>query len=171
MGKIINVKDIKMQVFIKNKIFSLGGSSVVVTADNRPVYNIKGKVFSPTRKKFVKDLNGNKLYSLRNKWFNWFVHKVFIYDAEGNRIATVKDKFFNPHKEYFVEGAEDNIRTEGEFFSFSTTIYRNDVAIGRIDRQITFIADAFCLEAPEHEIPFLIALVIAIDNITDKIRG
>lgn len=159
-----------MKVFIKNKIFSLGGSSVVVDADNRPVYNIKGKVFSPTRKKYVMDLNGNKLYTLRNRWFNWFVHKVYIYDAEGNKVATVKDKFFNVHKEYFVEDHEDNIRTEGEFWSLSTTIYRNDVVIGRIDRQFTLIADAFCLEANERDIPFLIALVIAIDNITDKIR-
>lgn len=159
-----------MQVFIKNKIVSLGGSSVVVTPDKRPIFNVKGKVFSPTRKKYVKDLNGNTLFSLRNKFFNFFVHKVYIYDANGNKIATVKDKFFNPNKEYFVEGLHDSIRTEGEFFSLSTTVYRNEVAIGRIDRQITLIADAFCLEADERDIPFLIALVIAIDNIVDKMR-
>ena len=159
-----------MQVFIKNKIFSLGGSSVVVTADNRPAYNVKGKVFSITRKKYVTDLNGNVLFTLRNKFFNWFVHKVYIYDATGNKIATVKDKFFNVHKEYFVDGPGMNIRTEGKFFSLSTTIYRNEEPIGRIDRQITLIADAFCLEADEKDIPFLIALVIAIDNIVDKSR-
>lgn len=157
-----------MQVFIRNKIFSLGGSSVVVTADKTPVYNVKGKVFSPTRKKYVMDMNGNKLFVVRNKYFNWFVHKAYIYDAEGNKIATVKDKFFNTHKEYFVEGLKDNIRTEGKFFSLSTTIYRNDIPIGRIDRQLTLIADAFCLEADERDIPFLIALVIAIDNIVDN---
>ena len=156
-----------MQVFIKNKIFSLGGSSVVVTADNRPIYNIKGKVFSPTRKKYVMDLNGNILFTLRNKFFNWFVHRVYIYDVQGNKIATVKDKFFNTNKEYIIEGMRDEIRTEGQFFSLSTTIYRNNVPIGRINRQVTLIADAFSLEAKDCDIPFLIALVIAIDNIVD----
>lgn len=157
-----------MQVFIRNKIFSLGGSSVVVAADKTPLYNVKGKVFSPTRKKFVTDMNGNRLFIVRNKYFNWFVHRAYIYDAQGNKIATVKDKFFNAHKEYIIEGLRDEIRTEGKFFSLSTTIYRNNVPIGRIDRQITLIADAFCLEANDCDIPFLIALVIAIDNIVDN---
>lgn len=160
-----------MQVFIKNKLMSLGGSSAVVNADNNPVYNVKGKIFSPTRKKFIKDLNGNKLYTLRNRWFNWFVHKVYIYDAQTKKkVATVKDKLFNVRKEFFVEGYGDEISTEGNFFSLSTTIYRNDTPIGQINRQITLIRDAFCLEADEKDIPFLIALVIAIDNITDKKR-
>ena len=73
-----------MQVFIKNKIFSLGGSSSVYGVDKKPVYNVKGKVFSLTSKKRIKDLNGNTLYTLRNKFFNWFVHKVYIYDARNH---------------------------------------------------------------------------------------
>ena len=40
--------------------------------------------------------------------------------------------------------------------------------MGKIKRQFTIINDAFELEAKEEDIPFLIALVIAIDNITDK---
>lgn len=159
-----------MQVFIKNKIFSLGGSSAVYGADKKPVYNVKGKVFSLTSKKRIKDLNGNTLYTLRNKWFNWFVHKVYIYDASGKKVAMVKDKMFNFNKQYFVVGYGDEITTEGKFFSLSMTIFKNGEPIGRISREITFIADSFCLEADEKDIPFLIALVIAIDNIVDKIR-
>lgn len=160
-----------MRVFIKNKLISLGGSSAVVDENSKPVYNVKGKFLSPTRKKFIKDLQGNKLYILRNRWFNWFIHKVYIYDAKTKtKVATVKDKWFNVHKEYFVEGYEDKLSTEGNFLSLSTTIYKNDTPIGQIKRQITLIRDAFCLEADEKDIPFLIALVIAIDNITDKKR-
>lgn len=158
-----------MQVFIKNKIVSMGGSSAVLDVNGNPVFNVKGKIFSPTRKKFIENLNGNKLYILRNKWFNWFVHKVYIYDAQTKKkVATVKDKFFNVHKEFIVEGYGEDISTEGNFFSLSTTIYRDDTPIGIINRQITLIRDAFCLEADDKDIPFLIALVIAIDNILDK---
>lgn len=159
-----------MQVFIKNKIVSFGGSSTVCDANKKPVYNVKGKVFSITRKKRVKDLNGNTLYTVRNKWFNWFVHKAYIYDADGKKVAMVKDKLFNFNKQYFVVGYGDEISTKGEFFSTSMAILRNGEPIGRIRREITLIADAFCLEADEKDIPFLIALVIAIDNIVDKIR-
>lgn len=158
-----------MQVFIKNKLVSLGGSSQVFDVNKRPVYNVKGAVFSVTRKKKIYDMRGTLLFKIRNKFFNWFLHKVYVYDATGKKIAVVKDKLFNPHKEFFVDGLDCDIRTEGEFFSLSTTIYKDNVAIGRIDRQITLIADSFCLEADEQDIPFLIALVIAIDNIYDKI--
>lgn len=40
--------------------------------------------------------------------------------------------------------------------------------MGSINRQLTIITDAFELEANEEDIPFLIALTIALDNITDK---
>ncbi len=148
----------------------MGGSSQVFDANRQPVYNIKGAVFSWTRKKTICDMQGIVLFKIRNKFFNWFVHKVYVYDAAGRKIAVVKDKFFNPHKEYFVEGLDCDISTEGKFWSLSTTIYKDNIAIGRIDRQITLIADSFCLEADEKDIPFLIALVTAIDNICDKIR-
>ena len=59
-----------MQLFIKNKIVSVGGSSYVTDENGNRVYNVKGKVFSLTRKKEIKDLEGNTLFKVRNKlWF------------------------------------------------------------------------------------------------------
>ncbi len=159
-----------MKVYIKNKFWSWGGGSSVVNENKEPVFQVKGKVFSITRKKYLCDLDGNRLYTIRNKWFNWFIHKAFIYDSNNNKIATVKDKWFNIKNEYFIEDYKDEIKIDGQFFSLSSTILKNGEPIGTIRRRITFINDAFELEANEQDMPFLIALVIAIDNITDKKR-
>lgn len=159
-----------MKVYIKNKFWSWGGGSSVVNENKEPVFQVKGKVFSITRKKYLCDLDGNRLYTIRNKWFNWFIHKAFIYDSDNNKIATVKDKWFNIKNEYFIEDYKDEIKIDGQFFSLSSTILKNGEPIGTIRRRITFINDAFELEANEQDMPFLIALVIAIDNITDKKR-
>ena len=159
-----------MKVYIKNKFWSWGGGSSVVNENNEPVFQVKGKVFSITRKKYLCDLDGNRLYTIRNKWFNWFIHKAFIYDSDNNKIATVKDKWFNIKNEYFIEDYKDEIKIDGQFFSLSSTILKNGEPIGTIRRKLTFINDAFELEANEQDMPFLIALVIAIDNITDKKR-
>lgn len=113
-------------------------------------------------------MQGNKLFKIRNKWFNFFVHKAYIYDENKKKIATVKDKLFNVNQEYFVMGYKDEIKIQGKFFGLTTQILKNGEVIGTIRRQITFVNDAFELEANEEDIPFLIALVIAIDNITDK---
>lgn len=157
-----------MKVYIKNKFWSWGGGSSVVNENKEPVFQVKGKVFSITRKKYLCDLDGNRLYTIRNKWFNWFIHKAFIYDSDNNKIATVKDKWFNVNQEYFVMGYKDEIKIQGKFFGLTTQILKNGEVIGTIRRQITFINDAFELDAAEEDIPFLIALVIAIDNICDK---
>lgn len=157
-----------MKVYIKNKFWSWGGGSSVVDENKEEVFNVKGRAFSITRVKYVCDKEGNRLFKIRNKWFNWFVHKAFIYDANKTKIATVKDKWLNLKQEYFVLGYKDEIKIQGNFFGLTTQILKNGEVVGTIRRQITFITDAFELEANEEDIPFLVALVIAIDNITDK---
>lgn len=157
-----------MKVYIKNRVFSLGQGSSVVDENKNALFDVKGRAISITRKKFIYDANGQLLYSIRNKWINFFVHKAFIYDASGSKIATVKDKWFNVNQEYFVMGYKDEIKIQGKFFGLTSQILRNGNVIGTVRRQITFIADAFELEADERDIPFLIALVVALDNIHDN---
>ena len=157
-----------MKVYIKNKIFSFGGGSSVVNENKEPVYNVKGRVFSVTKVKYVCDLEGKRLFKIRNKWFNFFVHKAYIYDENKKEIATVKDKWFNIKGEYFVLGYKDEIKIQGKFFGLTSQILKNGEVVGTIRRQVTIIADSFELEASEEDMPFLVALVIAIDNITDK---
>lgn len=156
-----------MKVTIKNKLFSLKGSSSVKDENNNPVFKVKGKLFSITSKKRIYDLNGNLLYIVRNKWINFFVHKSFIYNSQKEKIAMVKDKLFNVHKEYFIEGYKDEIYTEGKFFSLSCKIFKNGEEIGTISRPLVALTDTFELESNEEDMPFLIALVIAMDNIVD----
>ena len=115
------------------------GSTVINLLDEnkQPIYKVKGRVFSITRVKYVCDLEGKKLFKVRNKWFNWFVHRAYIYDANKNKIATVKDKWFNVNQEYFIQGYKDEIKINGKFFGLSSQILRNGEVIGTIKRQFT----------------------------------
>ena len=157
-----------MKVYVANRIASLAGHSDVTDESGTPLYTVQGKVFSITRKKSIYDGNGNLLYVIRNKFLNFFIHKAYILDASGNTIARVHDKLFNFRKQYFVDGLADKIQTDGNFFSLSTQIYRNGTPIGIIRRKIKLFADKFELEASPEDLPFMIALVIAIDNISDN---
>lgn len=157
-----------MKVYIKNKFMSLGGSSSVVDENKQPLFKVKGKVFSITRKKYIKTLDNKTLYMVKNKFINWFKHTAYIYDGNKTKIAKVVSKWLNLKNEYIIEGYKDEIKIVGGFFSPKCEIVRNDVVIGTIRRQLTFMMDAFELEGKEEDIPFLIALVIAIDNIVDR---
>lgn len=156
-----------MKIYVKNKVMSLARGSSVLNEDKQPAFQVKGKTFSITRKKKIKDLSGQLLYSVRNKWFNFFVHRAYVYDQNKKKIATVKSKFFQV-RQFIVLGYQDEIKIDGDFFSLTSQILRNGEVIGTIRRQFTVVADAFEIEADEKEMPFILALVIAIDNICDK---
>lgn len=158
-----------MKVTIKNKFFSLGGSSSVKDENGQDVFFVEGKVFSPTHVKWVCDKAHNKLYMVRNKWFNFFSHKAYVYEGD-NRIAQVKHPFLGG-KRFEVEGYKEQITIDGEFFSLLSTITRNGKPVGTIRREITLVNDTFTLEAEEADMPFMIALVIAIDNIVDNMSN
>lgn len=160
-----------MKVYIKNKFWSFGGGSSVVNENKEPVFIVKGRVFSYTRVKYVCDLKGRRLYKIRNRWFNPIAHKAFIYDEMGEKVATLKDRWLSFKNEYEMEAYGKQVHIEGAFFSLHSDIIIGNKIIGSINRKITFINDAFELEGDVNVMPFLIALVIGIDNITDKKFG
>lgn len=157
-----------MKVIIKNKFFSLGGSSSVKDENGEDVFFVKGRFLSPTSVKWVCDKNKKKLFKVRNKWFNFINERAYVYEGR-TKVAKVKHPLFSG-KKFIVEGYKDEILINGDFFSLKSTITRNGEPIGTINREITIVNDAFALEAEEADMPFMIALVIAIDNIVDKIR-
>lgn len=159
-----------MKLYIKNKLISLGGSSEILNENKQPVYIVKGKVFSPTKKKFIQDLEGNTLYIIRNKYWRMFKHSCFIYDNEKNRIAKITKKFFSIGGKFYVEGYKDEIKIEGSWKKRASDIIRNGEIIGTVRREFDLFKDSFVLDAKDDDIEFLTALVIAIDNIRDAER-
>lgn len=156
-----------VKLFIKNKYFSVKGESTVKNEDGSDALLIKGKFWTLTRKKFVCDLQGNVVYKIRNKFFNFFNHYAYIYDANGTRIAKVVDKFFTLGK-VEVKGYKDDIKVDGHWYSLGANILKNGQVAGSIQRKID-IRDSFVLQVEDpQDAPFMVALVVAVDNITDK---
>ncbi len=158
-----------MKVFVKNKLFSLTGASKVIDENKEGVYKVKGKLklFSPTRKKKIYDMEGNLLYIVRNKFWSFFKRRALIYDGNKNKVGTLVDKIVNLNGEYFLEGYKDEIKLQGKFFSLQSTILKNGEPMAMIDRNVFAFDDAFAVEASEEDMPLVVALVIALDNIVD----
>lgn len=159
-----------MKVYIKNKLISLGGSSTVVNEQEQPVFTVKGKIVSPTKKKFLLDMEGNALYKIRNRFWNMFAYKTFIYDADGNRVATIKKGKFSFSGKFEIEDSVDSMSIDGKVFSSTSKVMRNNEPVATILRDFTIISDAFTLEANEEDLPFMVALVIAFDNLKDEMQ-
>lgn len=159
-----------MKLYIKNKVWSLRGSSSVKDESGNDVFIVKGQFLSITHKKRVKDTQGNVLYKVRNKLFNFFSRNAYIYDGDGNKAAKVERKFGFKNR-IIVHGYQDEISVEGEFLSWTLDIYRNGEQIGTIRREFNLF-DSFVLEtSTEDDAAFMVALVIAIDNIFDSMSS
>lgn len=162
-----------MKFLIKNTFMSLGGNSKVTTEDGQLAYKVKGKLFSnlisKTYKKVIKDANGKKLFVVRNKFWHKPFYKSALIFQNGKKLATVQNSHFIKNG-YEVTGATEEIKIEGKFWNLD--IMLGDKKIGHIapPEKMT-LDDAYTLEVEDPEdAPFLVAMMIAIDNIHDQQR-
>lgn len=157
-----------MKLLIKNKLMSLKGNSIVKDEEGKEKFRIKGKVFSVTRKKKIFDENGNLLYRVKNKfWHLPYSRKAFIYDENGTKVAQIVAKYAFK-KKFYIEGYKDQISITGNFFGYNYSICQNGDVIGTLNKKVISLTDTYTLDIPnEEDAPFMVALVIAIDNIID----
>lgn len=157
-----------MELFIRNKWVSLGGSSVIQDTDGNDVMKVKGKVFSFTSKKIVTDMDDNVKFIVRNKFWRLFTYRAFILDPDNNVKATVRRKIFSLRDRYFVTSDLGEMEITGNIFQFNYKIILNGQEIGHVARKIS-LRDSFVLTVDDHfDAAFMVALVIAVDNITDR---
>lgn len=161
-----------MKLYIKNNLVSLRGSSTVLDENEKPVYQVKGKLFSITEKKSIMNMEGKTIFKVRNKFWKFFMNSAFISDAKGEKIAKVSQKFSFGKKKFIVQGYKDEIRIEGNFWGLDYSIYRNEKIMGSLQKKMWALTDSFVLDiADEENSALFVALVIALDNIYDKNRN
>lgn len=155
-----------MKVFVKNRL-TLAGGSKVFDESGKDVLKVKGKAFSIRHKKRVCDLDGKVLYRVQNKFWNWFYPSSYILTADKKRLGKLVRKIKGESK-YVLEDFPDEITLDGKFMSSVVTVMRKGEAIGTIRTNFTIVSDKYEIEGEEADIPFLVALTIAMDNIKDK---
>lgn len=157
-----------MELAIKNKWISFGGSSVVQDLSGNDVLKVKGKVFTFTSKKIITDLQDNTKFVVRRQFFRLFRRKARIYDANNNQVALVSRKVLSLHDRYFVESSLGEMEITGNIFQFDYKITLNGKEIGHIARKFS-LRDSFVLTIDDNfDYNLFVAFVIAIDIITDK---
>lgn len=158
-----------MRLLIKNKFFSLRGHSTVTDETETPRFFVRGRFFSLRHRKTVEDMAGNKLYVVKNKIFNFLLPACIVRDAHGNKICKVKRRLRVFSSRFDVIGYRNAITIEGDMIARNMTILRDGQPIGRIQQHFLVLTDTFLLEAyNDDDAPFLVALIIAIDNIIDR---
>ncbi len=160
-----------MRLNIRNKWISLRGGSRVTDENENEIYYVKGKFWTFTKKKFVQTMDGEVLYVVRNKFWQFFTHYAMIYDKTGkNELARLRRKIFSFHDHYDVTCDLGKLVIRGNFIMHDYHITLNDKEVGHVARNIS-LRDSYTLDLDDSLDPaFFVALVIAVDNITDQIK-
>ena len=157
-----------MDLMIRNKWISLRGSSVVRDENENDVMQVRGKFWTITRKKFVQTLDGETKFIVRNKFWRLFAYRAYILTPDKHIVARIRRKIFSFHDRYFIKSELGELEVKGNILLHDYHIYLNGEEVGHIARKIS-LRDSFVLHLEEGIDPmFYLALVIAIDNITDQ---
>ena len=136
-----------MELAIRNKWISFRGSSV------------------------VKDLNEKDVLKVKGKFWRLFRYSAFVLNANGEKVCTIRRKIFSLHDHYFVESSLGDIQIRGNILQFNYQILFNGEEVGHIARKIS-LRDSFVLTIDDKfDMYTFVALVIAIDNISDRRRS
>lgn len=172
-----------MELLVKNKFASLTGASKVLNEKGEQVYKVKGSwgsnTFSKKYKKRIMTMDKKILYVVCNKRLHGLKRSAIIYDANKKEIARVtQNGAFKCG--YEIEGVDKKMEIVGHFmFGDGAQIMYGGEKIGTIisgnvkkstanSTVIVGITDKFKVTFKDEEDgPFMVAIVIAIDNITD----
>lgn len=158
-----------MELAIRNKWISFRGSSVVRDLNEKDVLQVRGRFWTFTRKKFVQTMEGEVKYIVRNKFWRLFAYKAFVLDPSGNRVAYIRRKIFSFHDRYFIKSPLGEIEIKGNILGYNYHIYLDGKEVGHVSRKIS-LRDSYVLSLDDNleDFYFFVALVIAIDNISDQ---
>jgi len=160
-----------MKLVIKNNnIFR--GTSTITDETGREVFKMKGRLkwFSPTKKKYLLDLNGNTIYTIRNIWGTVMFHGAIIKDNDGNKLK-MKSKL-SIKSAWTVKNENDEYAIGRSKEHSGWDLRRNEEVIANIRRQgLGIVIDTYLVDVyDETYADLIVAFVIALDNIRDKNR-
>lgn len=155
-----------MRYYIKSKLFKIKEDFWVKNNKGEDSYFIDKEFFSFGLQFRVIE-NNNEIYKVREKLLK-FMPSYEIYDANDNIIGRVKKQLTFFKDSIFVESNYGNFEIQGDFWHYSYTINHNGRTIAVIDKEILSFTDNYYVDINYENPPFIIALVIIIDNIIDK---
>lgn len=154
-----------MQLFIKQKMLSIGDKYNIFDVQGNVVYKVKSRLMSPfLHKKYLLDANEQVVMTIQRKVWD-FLPNYIIKDSNGNKIARIKRKF-SLRKNFVIIGYDRNLSIRGDFFAWNFSIVEDNQTVGNVSKKIIHLVDQYTLSIDnDADAPFFTACVIAIDNL------
>lgn len=153
------------KLYMKQKVFSLGGNFTVKDEFEQDKYLIKGSFLSIPKTFTIKDTAENEIGTITKKVFS-FLPKFFV-EVGGEEVVTIQKKFSFLKARYQIEG--QGIEVHGDWWDKKFEVTSHGEVVGQVNEKWFTWGDTYEVvvtdESLEH---IIISLVIAIDFVKQQ---
>lgn len=150
------------QLFMKQKILSLGGKFTIKNTEQEDVYFIEGSFMQVPKSFTIYDQSRTAVATITKKVFSFL--PTFYVEVDGQERAVIKKEFsfLKPRYSIEIEGVE----VRGNWLEMNFEIYQDSQVVGRVQKEWFTFADSYKIDVQKDNLEKLIvALVVAIDYV------
>lgn len=148
------------ELFIKQKLFSIGEKFTVKNQEENDVYYIEGSFMQIPKTFSIMDTKRNEMALITKKVFS-FLPKFFV-EVNGKEVLTIRKEFSFFKPRYTIEAAD--IEVEGNWWDMDFQILQRGTMIGKVNKEWFTWGDSYKVQIINEEVEaIIIAIVIAID--------
>lgn len=147
-------------LYIKQKIFSLGGKFTVKDENQEDVYYIEGSLMKIPKSYSIKNAGMDEVALITKKMFSFM--PTFFVETVGQEDVTIKKEFTFFKPKYTINAI--GIDVQGNWWDMNFKVVQNGEVIGVVDKKWFTWGDSYQIQIMKEETESLIiAIVVAID--------
>lgn len=152
------------QLFIKQKVFSLGEKFKVKDQDENDVYFVEGSFMKVPKTFSIMNTAREEVATVTKKIFS-FLPKFFV-EVNGQEVVTIKKEFSLFKARYTIDAVGIEIR--GNWWDMNFQVERHGEVVGKVNKEWFSWGDSYKVQILDEAVEtIMIAIVVAIDCVKD----
>ena len=153
-----------MELFMKEKIFSLHGEHHIYDLEGNECYEVRGKFFSIHDYMSLYDLEGKELAKIHKKLIS--LHETHFIEIDGKEVTELRTKLFHPFNQE-IDMPEIGWEIRGNFFEHDFSIYDNgDNLRAVLHRKYISLGEGYQITiTSDEDVVLVLAIIVALERI------
>lgn len=148
------------QLYIKQKVFSLGGKFTIKDQQENDVYYVEGSFMQIPKTFSIMNTARDEVALITKKAFS-FLPKFFV-EVHGREVLTIKKEFSFFKARYTIDAV--GIDVHGNWWDMDFQVLQHGEVIGKVNKEWFTWGDSYKVQILNEEMEVIIvAIVVAID--------
>jgi uncharacterized protein YxjI len=148
------------QLYLKQKVFSLGGKFTVKDQQEKDVYYVEGSFMKVPKTFTIMNTSRDEVALITKKTFS-FLPKFFV-KVNGREVLMIKKEFSFFKARYTIDAA--GIEVHGNWWDMEFQVIQRGDVVGKVSKEWFTWGDSYKVQIMDEKMEaIIIALVVAID--------